>query len=152
MSVAVWNCQSRELKGRTGVVYLTAFLGISSSHLIFVTLSDMLGGYTWQPYLVYFISHLILFYFFWHIWVGVYLTEVNTASADLTCQNVLEQEYCILHLANMRPHDWNFSSNVSSNVKLLIPDHKTSVAVWNCHSWQLDVSSSVKLLFLSTRC
>ena len=27
-----------------------------------------------------------------------------------------------------------------------------SVAVWNCHSWPLDVSSSVKLPVLTTRC
>ena len=27
-----------------------------------------------------------------------------------------------------------------------------SVAMWNCHSWPLDVSSNVKLPFLTTRC
>ena len=27
-----------------------------------------------------------------------------------------------------------------------------SVAMWNCHSWPLDVSSNMKLTFLTTRC
>ena len=136
-SVAMWNCQSRELNVRTGGVYLKAMLGTSShiwSWSLHLTswrgIPDCLSG------VLHLTSHLVLF--FWHIWVGVYLIEVNTASANLTCQNVLEQQYCILHLANMRPHD---------EISVAM-----SVAMWNCQSWPLDDSSNVKLAFLTTRC
>ena len=49
---------------------------------------------------------------------------------------------------------WGVYPLADLGVDLLIAilDHKMSVAMWNCHSWPLDVSCSMKLPLLTTRC
>ena len=38
------------------------------------------------------------------------------------------------------------------DLPIAIPDHKMSVAIWNCHFLPVDVSSYVELPFLTIRC
>ena len=114
-------------------VYLTAYLG-TSSHIssLSLCLTSSGGMYIWQPIWV---LHLTSYlgHFIWQV-AGVYLTEFSTSSANMTCQNELQQQYHIIHKENMSPHGWNFSSNVSSNEKLPFFTTEMSVVLWNCHS------------------
>ena len=110
-------------------------------------MSDTLSGYLiWKFELAYYLCHFI-----WQVMWGVYLTAYQVTLSEnfeLTyylghfiwqvrgLSDLVEHciwklgpakmrlyQYYILHLVHMNPHSWNFSSNISSNVKLAILDH-----------------------------
>ena len=136
-------CQVLELGGG---VYLTAYLGTSSenlnSHVILVTSSDqVMGGYIWQLIWVFHLKiwthisswllHLTIYGgFFWPSWA----LHLKSWPAKMSCKNNIT--YYTLQI-------WALIVEISVII---------SVAMWYCPCWPLDVSSNVKLPFLTTRC
>ena len=136
-------CQVLELGGG---VYLTAYLGTSSenlnSHVILVTssdkvwrdISDSLSGYfIWKFELT---SHLGCF--IWQVMGGYiwpsWALHLKSWPAKMSCNN------------NITYYTWQIWVLIVE-ISVII-----SVAMWYCPCWLLDVSSNVKLPFLTTRC
>ena len=125
-------------------VYLTAYLGTSSenlnSHLILVTSSDKL----WGVYLTAYLGTSS------EIW-----THILSWSLHLTSYGGYIWPKWALHLTTW-PAKMSFNNITYYNWQMLalIVEilEAMSVAMWNCHSWPVDVSSNVKLPFLTSRC
>ena len=112
-------------------------------HFILVTSSDNFGGegksYSLSAYLIWkfwLISNLG--YFIWqdiggYIWPS-WALYLKTWPAKMSFNN------------NITYYTWQIW------VLIIEISVAMSVAMWNCHSWPLDVSSNVKLPFLTTRC
>ena len=135
MSVAMWNCQSWELNVSTRGYIWQPFWGLH--------LTSDLGHFIWQVgrynWLLIWVLHLTshLGHFIWQMWGYIWLSWT-------------------LHLEPW-PAKMCLNNNIAYNIwkiwGLMIEiSVAMSVAMWNCHSWPLEVSSSVKLLMLTTRC
>ena len=214
MSVAVWNCQSRELNVSTGGVYLTPYLKVLThiwSWSLHLTSS---GGYIWPisalhlktwPAKMSFNNNIP--YYTWKIWALIVEISVTMSVAMWNCHcwplhvsssvklpvlrtqcqhwgGYIQQPIWVLHL-KILTHIWSWSLHLTSSGGYIWPISalhlKTwpakmsfnnnipyytwqiwaliveisvtmSVTMWICHSWPLDVSSNVKLPFLTTRC
>ena len=143
--------------------------GYIISHLILVTSSDKFSGGISDSLSGYFISHLILVTFIWQLpagcWGRLHLTWLYNANWMLT-NLIIQKKKEILNFSWRIQNDcqihpiiyipwciWRVDLPEDLGVDLLIAilDHLMSVAMWNCHSWWLDISSNVKLPFLMTR-
>ena len=150
MSVVMWNCHAWQLDVSTGGVYLN--LNTSSENLGLSVnfiwnwrgisdslsrncnwkfeLTSHLGHFTWQVsggYIWIWTLHL-------KIWISVctsFETEGGISDSSFG--------YCI----------WKFE--LTSHLGHFIWQFLWG-ELWNCHSWPVDVSSNVKLPFLTTRC
>ena len=178
MSVAVWNCQSWELNVSTGGIYLTAYLGTSSknfdSYLILVMSSVKFWswgvGYIWQ---LIWVPHLKIWTHMWswslhltryggYIWQLIWVlhlkiwTHISSWLLHLTSYGGYIWPSWALHLKSW-PAKMSCNNNITYytwQIWALIVEISViiTVAMWECHSWPLDVSSNVKLPFLTTRC
>ena len=135
-------CQVLELGGG---VYLTAYLGASSenwTHMWSWSLHlTRYGGYIWQliwvlhlkiwTHISSWLLHLTSYGgYIWPSWA----LHLKSWPAKMSCKN------------NITYYTWQIWALIIETLVIF------SVAMWYCHSWPLDVSSNMKLLFLTTRC
>ena len=178
MSVAVWNCQSWRLNVNTGGIYLTAYLGTSSknfdSYLILVMssvkfwswgwgISDSLSGYLiWKSELTCDPGHFIWQGMGGYIWQLIWVlhlkiwTHISSWLLHLTIYGGYIWPSWALHLKSW-PAKMSCNNNITYytwQIWVLIVEISViiSVAMWYCPCWLLDVSSNMKLPFLTTRC
>ena len=108
-------------------------------------------------------SHKLMWGHTWPSWALFLMT--------LPCHKLkFQQQYYIIHLLNMTPHEDEIAIleqldvrneceivilcplDVSSNCEIAILHHGISVSMWNFNSWHLDLSSNVKLPYVTSRC
>ena len=128
MSVGMWNCHSWPLDVSSMWIIWLFWIGSHYIHSSANQWSAVTGSFQWG------VHHL-------------------TVSNGLSLQTFIS--WWSSHLCSI---DWASISSISAKFSiavfkaLTIFDYEMSVAMWNCHSWPLDVSSNVKLSFLTTRC
>ena len=171
MSVAMWNCHSwpQHVSSNVKLPFLTSRYQqqckiASLENLMSAPggLSDSLSGYFTQKFwlisdLGHFICQVPGGYIWQLIWVPHLKIWTHIWSWSLHPTNYggisdLVEHFIWKWLAKM-----SFNNNISYYIWQMLAliveiSVAMSVTMWNCHSWPVDVSSNVKLPFLTSRC
>ena len=163
MSVAMWNCHAWQSDVSTGSVYLN--LNTSSENLGLSVnfiwnwrgISDSLSrNCNWKFELTSHLGHFIWQVSVGYIWIWtLHLKIWVSVCTSFETEGGISNSwfgYCIWKFeltSHLGLFIWQFLEGKLWNCHF---DHQMSVAMWNCHSWPLHVSSNVKLPFLTTRC